>query len=284
MENKRPGYIPKIRSYGGVLLATIVAALFLKTFVVEAYHIPSASMQQTLLIGDFVLVNKIAYGFHSPKRVPLLAAEIPFFRFTGLKRPQRGDVLVFDHPDARNGSDAVRVVKRCVGVAGDTILIDNGKIFVNGSLFSVNGVTHQNVMFPPEYIDERMYPPGSQGNPDFYRPVVVPAAGDEIVVTENNLHRWRVFIEREGHRVDVDGKGRVRIDGLPASVYVVERNYVFVVGDNRYNSLDSRFWGFLPEENIVGQALMVYWSWNPGEKLWDRFTNIRWGRIGMMIR
>ena len=107
-----------------------------------------------------------------------------------------------------------------------------------------------------------------------------------IPLVQETLPYWEVFIGREGHRVGYD-RGNIVVDGVPATSYTVERDYVFGMGDNRDNSLDSRFWGFVPEDNIIGTPMIVYWSWDPDIPLYDivpKLRSIRLSRIGTLIR
>ncbi len=100
------------------------------------------------------------------------------------------------------------------------------------------------------------------------------------------IARWRTFIEREGHTCEFSGSS-LRVDGKSVTDYAVERNYYFMMGDNRENSLDSRFWGFVPEQSIIGKALIAYWSWDPNIPFYDLFSkmsSIKWNRIGILVR
>jgi signal peptidase I len=120
-----------------------------------------------------------------------------------------------------------------------------------------------------------------------YGPTIVPRKGEKILLTSENLGAYKDLVERERHHVEIDMAGAVLIDGREMSHYAVERDYYFVLGDNRGNSLDSRVWGFVPEDAIIGEALLVYWSWDTelrGEGVHERFGNIRWDRIGTLIR
>lgn len=239
----------------GVVIITLACAVFLKTFVIEAYRIPSESMASTLLVGDCIIVNKVSYGARVGGHLPFATASIPFLRLPAFTKPERGDVIVFEHPDGSSN-----FVKRCIALAGDTVLIRKGMVYVNGRSFLASQRAGN-----------------SSNSGDDYGPVIVPGKGDVVTLTRNDPGQWQSFIVREGHRVDVDTEGRIYIDGAACSQYIVERDYVFVLGDNRHNSFDSRFWGFLPEESIIGKAILVYWSM-------DGTKRIRWDRIGKVIR
>jgi signal peptidase I len=132
-----------------------------------------------------------------------------------------------------------------------------------------------------------MYPPGSDFSEVNYGPLAIPRQGDTLRLNGNTVRRWQVFIEREGHTVSADDSQAVFIDGQRVDRYVVQKDYYFMMGDNRGNSLDSRFWGFVPEDNIVGEALLIYWSWDPEAAaggLAAKLGSIRWSRIGSIIR
>ena len=196
----------KFREYVEAIILAVVIALFIRTFVIQAYKIPSGSMKPTLLIGDHILVSKFNYGI-----------KLPFLRTTLIPvgAPQRGDIVVFIYPEDRSKD----FIKRLIGVSGDTIEIRNKKIFINGLPYSdKNGV----------YVDNLVIPGAVQPR-DNFGPVTVP---------EGSL---------------------------------------FVMGDNRDESYDSRFWGFVSMKDVLGKALIIYWSWNQDEH-W-----IRWSRIGGIL-
>ena len=272
--------------------ATLVVALFLKIFVVEAFRIPSASMENTLRIGDFLFVNKFIYGAETPKYLPFTAVEIPHFRLPALGAPRRGDVMVFEYPgdrDEENPPHGINYIKRCVVLPGDTLLIQDKMLLVNGREFLLPAFARlsQPSDFLPREPFSPIFPKGSSFNPDFYGPIVVPYKGMTVDISNGAIEGWQTFIEREGHHVTLDQDSKVLIDGLPIVQYTVERNYLFMMGDNRDNSLDSRFWGFVPEDNVVGKAMFVYWSWDtsiPITSMGEKFAAIRWSRIGTLIR
>jgi signal peptidase I len=277
--------------YGKILFITILASLFLKAFIVDAYRIPSTSMENTLQIGDFLLVNKLAYGVRSPRHIPFTSISIPAFTIP-LHKVHRGDVVVFEFPGGRDEvhpSEAVNYIKRCVGLPGDTVEIRAGRVIVNHVElpFPSNGKRPENPASTVMRRNEKIFPAGSKYTDVDYGPVVVPKSGDSIVLDANTIGRWRVLVAREGHAVGLLPDGTISIDGRAARQYCIQDNYYFVLGDNRDNSMDSRFWGFVPDDHLIGEALCIYWSWDselsvPG--FFARLSTIRWKRIGMLIR
>ncbi len=242
----------KIRSGITVVLLTIFFAAGLKSCVIDAYKIPTDSMSPALLAGDFLLVNKFLYGARTPKK--FLFVPLPHVQLPALSAIRRGDVVVFEFPGEPNESIPVRhqfLVKRCVGLPGDTIDIVNGNIRVNGRRLNFFG--RAAAEFPA---------------------VVVPFAGMPIRLTETNIDRWKVFLRREGTVVERRA-GKIFVNGVDTSMATVRRNYYFVLGDNINNSSDSREWGSVPEDFIVGKAMLVYWSRSE--------SGIRWGRIGTLL-
>jgi len=257
--------------------ALIIAAIFatlLRVFVVESYRIPTGSMESTLLAGDFLFVNKYVYG---PK--------IPFtdIRLPGVKTVDRGDIIVFKFPKDRS----LNYIKRCVAVPGDTLEIHGQQLSINKKPSPL----------PPhaQFIGSRMaardgdymiFPQYSDYNKDNYGPLRIPRKGDVVRLTPGTYPLYSSLIADEGHDVSLQGR-TVFIDGSPVQNYTVQSNYYFAMGDNRDNSLDSRFWGFLPEKDIVGQALMVYWSWNPDLSIFtdlvSKISSIRLQRTGLIV-
>ena len=191
-----------VREYAEAIVIALLLAFFIRTFVVQAFKIPSGSMIPTLLVGDHILVNKFGYGVKNP---------LSGATWVAVGDPQRHDVIVFKYPQ----NPSQDFIKRVVGVAGDRVEIVDKKVFVNGEAF----VEPNAVNLDAEYKEAR----------DKMGPITVP----------------------------------------PGSV--------FVMGDNRDNSHDSRFWGFVDLKAIRGKAFMLYWSWDR-----ENFT-VRWGRLGRII-
>jgi len=244
---------------GRVIFLTVTAALALvvKSCALDAYKIPTGSMEETLLIGDCIFVNKLAYGMG------------------GIGR---SDVIVFEYPGERDEVFAPRgkyFVKRCIGLPGDTVSISNGSVTVNGAASSASAHDAPTGRFQRHQPFPDIFPRGAAFNPDNYGPIVVPRRGAVLRLDEHSIQQWYTFIAREGHVVDTTGRA-VTIDGVLAVEYAVERDYLFVLGDNRRNSADSRFWGFVPVVNVIGKAVVIYWSS-------DSTRRIRWPRIGTMV-
>ncbi len=201
-----------IRETIEAVLIALVIALVIRTFVVQAFKIPSGSMESTLLIGDHLLVNKFLLG--TPVDVPF--TNITLFRMPGLRKPHRGDIIVFKYPQ-----DPTRdFIKRVIGVEGDVVESKDKEVFVNGHRLVEPYVQHVDGDIKPRELDRR----------DSFGPIVVPPGE------------------------------------------------VFVMGDNRDQSYDSRFWGFVNDDEIKGKAMVIYWSWDH-DKTWVRFT-----RIGRIVR
>ena len=139
---------------------------------------------------------------------------------------------------------------------------------------------------PTDISNPSIFPRGAPFNEDNYGPVTVPCKGMKIALDVRSFGQWEVFIRREGHLAELRD-GRIVIDGKPASEYTVERDYIFAMGDNRDISLDSRFWGFVPKEDVVGAPIVVYWAWNPNIPWYhpvDKVASINLSRIGTLIR
>lgn len=202
------------REYAEAIIIALLLALFIRTFVVQAFKIPSGSMLPTLQIGDHILVNKFIYGIKVPVADKII---VP------IKKPQRGDIIVFKFPR----DPKLDYIKRVIAVGGDTIQVRNKKIYVNNRLSPDKYAIHTDPKILPASVSPR----------DNFGPVTVP-----------------------------EGK-------------------LFVMGDNRDNSFDSRFWGYVDLAAVLGKAFIIYWSWDVQKPLLsvDRFTSIRWNRLGDIV-
>ena len=274
------------------IVFVLVSFFFLNSFVLASFEVPTGSMENEIMAGDFLFVNKSLFGGTTPRTIPLTSIRIPWFRVPAFRHVERGDVIVFEFPGQREeiqSPEFMFYLKRAVALSGDTVQVVNRVLYVNGTPAPIprNMKFNNFHVMPSGLADPRIFPKGSPYNEDNWGPVVVPRKGDVISLMADNLERWRTFIGREGHAVQLGGTGRIVVDGTPVTSYRIERNYLFGMGDNRDNSLDGRFWGFIPEENIVGSPMIVYWSWDPDIPLINfvaKLGSIRFGRIGTLIR
>lgn len=300
------------REYSESLFVAIGIALLIRALVIYPFRIPTGSMEDSLLVGDFLLANKFVYGIRSPDWIGIpyteLGFKVPFFRSPAFREPQRGDVVIFKYP--RN--DKQNYIKRCIAMSGDTLRITGKKVTVN-SKPSPMPPEHK-FMYPEKYPNERemgIFPPGA-GNRDHYGPVIIPSPGDTLTFTESNRALWFERFQLmvyEGHKLELTHNGETirltvenqsrwmrainlypiedfSVDGVPVQrlTYTVKNRHYFMMGDNRDNSLDSRYWGFLPERYVVGEGLIVYWSWDSHMPLYRFFNKIRWSRFLKLIR
>lgn len=270
----------------------LVAFFFLNSFVLASFEVPTGSMENEIVPGDFLFVNKFLYGGTTPRTIPLTNVRIPWFRLPAFRSVEHGDVIVFEFPGQREevqSPEFMFYLKRAIALSGDTLRIVNRVVYVNGKPAPIPRHMKFNTtrIMPAGFADLRIFPKGAPYNEDNWGPEVIPTHGDIINLSIGNLERWRVFIEREGHAVRIGDNGSILIDGKPARAYTVERDYLFGMGDNRDNSLDSRFWGYIPAENIVGTPMIVYWSWDPDIPLYNivsKLPTIRFNRIGTIIQ
>lgn len=283
----------KTKEFFEQLLFAAIAAFIIITFVIQNTRIPTGSMENTILVGDFVLVNKFIYGSSSPKYIPFTEVEIPYFRLPAIKDPQPGDIVVFEFPGDRDlivaKERGVNYVKRCIGTPGDTIQIIDKVVFVNGEEFPIPPYIKYLSPFskPKGMANPGIFPPGMPWNEDNYGPLVVPYKGYKITLTPDNVNQWRTTIDREYGRRVVEVKGNVvTIEGVPVSSYTFKKDYYFMMGDNRDDSLDSRFWGFVPRDLVVGEAFITLFSWDrdiPFSDLFRLLGSIRPDRILLLL-
>lgn len=267
--NRKKTFPEKVREFFESLLFAAIAALFIITFIIQNTRIPTGSMEDTILVGDFVLVNKFIYGASSPRYIPFTEIELPFFTLPALKDPKAKDIVVFEYPGDRDqlrpNELGVNYVKRCIGTPGDTIQIINKVIFVNSKEFWIpTHIKYLNPYLKPrEYVEPRIFPKGMPWNEDNYGPLIVPKKGYTVRLNIENVEQWRTIIDREYGKRVVDIKSNVvTIEDVPVKSYTFKKDYYFMMGDNRDDSLDSRFWGFVSRDMVVGEAFITLFSWN----------------------
>jgi signal peptidase I len=213
------------------IVVALVVWFFLRTFLVEAFRIPSGSMENTLLIGDFLFVNKALYG----AEVPIIHAHLP-----AVREPQRDDILVFDSVE----EEGLKVVKRLIGLPGDTLYMESGQLYRNG-----------------RKVDE---PYAVHSDP----------ARSEDAVQRAKMRAWQLphLVRRDTatYQPDLQDWGPI----------VVPPDSFFMMGDNRDSSYDGRYWGFLPRQNVRGRPLVVYFSYDPSSwRAVPFLTAVRWTRL-----
>lgn len=285
---KKPETFSEIAiSWIKTILGAIIVVMIINGLAIASFVVPTGSMENTVMTGDFLFVNKFVYGPSTPQVVPFFNIPLPFYKFPGVKKPQVGDVIVFIYPGNRDEVEASEFqyfLKRCVATAGDTLQIINKKIFVNNKEIALP--EHAKFLRPIMNDDSmRTFPFGRGFTGDNYGPLRIPKKGDIIKLNNKNYYEWLVFIQREGHEVSRYGQS-IYIDGKIVTQYKVERDYCFGMGDNRDNSDDSRYWGFIPYDNVVGTPIIVYWSWDtnlPLSKFFDKIASVRWSRIFTLI-
>ncbi len=279
-------------SWVKTILGAIIFVMIINGLLVASFVVPTGSMEKTVMTGDFLFVNKFVFGPSTPQIIPFLNIPLPFYKFPGLKEPEKGDVIVFIFPgyrDEAKASEFQYYLKRCIATAGDTIEVRDNVAYVNGKR---SALPPHGFLAPSEMRDPmeqlRTFPKGRNYTHDEYGPVRIPKKGDVVQLSPVNFREWETFIQREGHEVII-GSDAVYIDGKPTNSYTVERDYCFGMGDNRDHSLDSRFWGFIPYENVLGTPMIIYWSWEIKDEyerpygLVDKIKHIRWSRLGGII-
>lgn len=272
------------------LILLLVLVLIIKFFAVDAYKIPTGSMKDTLLEGDFILVNKTAYDISTPHQIPILGGKLTRMKIFSLSKPKSNDVVAFDiplefyNPSSENYSV---LIKRIIGLPGDTLEIKNREVFINKNKLRNPDYLHINFSENQSTnVDEKLFPYNKNWTIDDYGPVVIPKKGMTVELNPKNISLWQNAINIDfGEKVmSVEGTV-INLKGKPIREYTFEKDYYFVLGDNRENSLDSRYFGYVPEEWIIGKAFMIYWSKIPVQSngISDYFNSIRFSRLMQSI-
>jgi signal peptidase I len=366
----------KLREWWDAILFAVIAATLIRWLIMEAYTIPTPSMENSLLVGDFLFVSKFHYGTRTtstPLQVPLTHQKIwftdipsyskliqlPQYRLPGFTSVKNGDVVVFNVPPIglNEGIDypvdlKTNYIKRCIGIGGDVIVYKDQQVYINGkpmpnpekmqygyrvnSKSQINERNFKKYGFGPEDYDilenyndgsvlyriwmtEETYNqikadkpayinsitkedrteldafPYTLYNPTFgikknknmtwsqdnFGPLWVPKKDATITINDSTLTLYGNTIVDYEHLEDVKvDQGKLLIDGKAVDKYTFKQDYYFMSGDNRHNSLDSRYWGFVPEDHVVGKAFFIWLSLDPNESFLNK---VRWRRFFKMI-
>ena len=274
--------------------AKMIGVVFLITSsLIQGSRVPTGSMETTIMVGDWLMTNKLAYELTTPRNILFTDIELPHVTLLKWGDPKPNDIVVFQFPGMRDQiKDTViqNYVKRCVATPGDTVKIIDRVLYVNGKEFQRPPHIQylKNFSLPEGYAEPEIFPKGETWSGDNYGPLVVPKKGDLIHLTMENIEQWKIFIDREYLKdVVLVTNGKIFVDGKETTDYKVQDDYYFMIGDNRDNSLDCRYWGFVPRRNVVGKPLFVYWSWNsdiPFSDFFNLVSSIRLERIGKFVR
>jgi signal peptidase I len=342
------------REWLDAIVFAVIAATIIRGLFIEAYTIPTGSMERSLLVGDFLFVSKVNYGARTPitpvsfpfahHTMPILGTKaywegikLPYYRLPGFQDIKRNDVVVFNYPmdaDAplnRPIDKRENYIKRALGIPGDTLSIVNGLVYINGErgedpemsqstyyvrtdgsdfnakalegieatveransdeyiftmpvqeVAKIKAFSNVKMLTPmisqEKDFDQAIFPsdPNLPWNQDNYGPIIVPKAGWTVKLDSLTFPVYRRAIELyEGNKLEVKGND-IYINDQKTDSYTFKMNYYWMMGDNRHNSADSRYWGFVPEDHIVGKALFIWMSWNDEGSF---FSKIRWSRL-----
>lgn len=323
-----------IREWIQALIFALITASFIHWLVVEPSQVPTSSMESTILAGDFMLISKLHYGARTPQtplQLPLMHQTIrgtnipsylswiklPIYRLPGFSKVKRGDKVIFNCTTELDKPIDLRTyyIKRCIGVPGDTIHIQNTKVYINEKeQLSYPGLQYRHYLHtavrltdqlfnsynireympvkegyvinttlttadslktlpsvesvemlsaPPHSFNPAVYPYSQDlaWNEDHWGPIMVPAKGMTISINHDTLEKYQkmIILYDTNEEVYVEDD-RLWINGKEVMTYTFQQDYYFVMGDNRHNSVDSRFWGFLPADHLVGKAILVLFS------------------------
>lgn len=353
-KEKKQGNKPWFKETLDSIAFAVIAATLIRWAFLEAYTIPTPSMEKSLLVGDFLFVSKLHYGPRTPNtplQIPLTHQTIwgttipsyldwiklPYLRLPGISEVKKGDAVVFNWP-ADEGYPVdlkTNYIKRCVATAGDTIEVRNMQVFINGvaqenpekiqyryfirtnqyisdKVFRKLDITDKEpcqggyvvwtsmdkleklkTLTPIDEIiltnkrkeegDPRVFPNNSKypWNDDHFGPLLLPSKGMKMNIDTTTWPLYEVAIRKyEGNQKVDFRENTLYIDDQPVPTYEFRQNYYFMMGDNRHNSLDSRYWGFVPEDHIVGKALVIWLSLDSQGGLLEK---IRFKRLFKLI-
>ncbi|MDD3716319.1 MAG: signal peptidase I [Candidatus Marinimicrobia bacterium] len=267
--SKKEKVIYEIKSWTIIILAVWI----IRTMIFCNYIIPTGSMENTMMTGTFVIGNQFYYGAQTPHKIAIpfsgsmgvifkkpVGFMLPHIKLPAIKKPQTGDIVIFEYPQER----LFDYVKRCIGTPGSTIEIKDKRVYVDGRLFEdpPKSNINYNYIRPENSINPQIWPPGN-GNQDQYRALYIPKKGDVINLDSAHPDYAYNIMTLDGQKVSYRF-GNWYIKGERVREYEVKQDFYFLMGDNRDNSADSRFWGLVPYKYIKGKPTAVQFL------LWDK--------------
>ncbi len=281
--------ISEIRGFGGAL----IVYFFVTTFFVQNFNIPTGSMEVTLMPGDFIFANKFIYGSQTPYNIPFTDIKLPRYRFPAYREPSQSDVVVFKfpHPELIKSQEGLEYIKRCVAVGGQTLEVRDKQLYVDGINFNVKYFIPGIHISPYQSSDGQVFP-RNMGTPDNFGPIRIPKQGDSIALVKKNMEFLTYLALRDGKKIEQKSDAYY-VDGVKSDHYLVGQDYFFMMGDNRENSLDSRFWGPVPRSFIEGEGMFIYFCNTDAAKQNNLILKVlsmanlfavKWDRIGTIIR
>jgi signal peptidase I len=267
-----------------ILVSAAILAVLMRVFLMASFKVPSCSMFPAVEPGDFIIANKQIPGprvFRNIRQIRI-DGKVAVKRFKGIRKIKRNDILVFNYPYSNPEKIDMDLnlvfLKRCVAVAGDTFRIKNGIYQVANAPSEVLGNREQQKQFSAELNDFKLYvfPYDTvhyKWTVNNFGPLYVPKTGDNLAIDTVNFVLYKNLIAYETNKPVTKRNGEILIGDSIISSYTFTLNYYFMAGDYVFDSQDSRYWGLLPEEHIIGKAAFVWKSIDPQTK------KLRWGRV-----
>lgn len=247
-------------------------------------------MKETLLEGDFIIVNKTAYSITTPLQIPFWNKRLNRKDLYKTGKPEFNDVVAFEIPNNYYdpaSDDYSVLIKRIIGLPGDTIEIKDQILFINNQKYRTPSYIKLNLQETPgETVKQDLFPYNHKWNLENYGPIVIPKKGMKVELNPKNILQWQNAINSEFGKKVISVEGTViNLNGKAIREYTFEKDYYFVLGDNRKNSIDSRYFGYVSEDWLIGKAMFIYWSQIPVQYsgLSDFYSSIRFSRLMQTI-
>ncbi len=276
---KKQHIIKEIKSWAFLIIIVFV----IKSTIFAGYIVPTGSMENTIMTGDFLIGNQLAYNIHTPDRIGIpwtkFGIDIPHLRLKGMGKVSTGDIVIFRFPL----DHSTFYVKRCIAQSGQKIKIIDKEIFIDDEKFtnSNKSIFTRKNSYTNQQKNQGIFPIGN-GNEDNYSEITIPSKGDTLFFSNINYSILKNVVELDRNQISVENN-QIKINNEFTNYYVVQNNLYFMMGDNRDNSYDSRFWGFVSEDLIIGKPLFVLASYNKKIPFYRILEKFRWKRTGKII-